>query len=73
MSGNAKTPYEADEHLHFELRTQAGNMKGLSTKLNPNLIVDTKFESQNPEIKPQSNIGIIKIYPDGKKEIKNPF
>lgn len=62
-----------DEHLHFEFRTQAGNMKGLSTKLNPNLIVDTKFESQNPEIKPQSNIGIIKIYPDGKKEIKNPF
>lgn len=29
MSGNAKTPYEADEHLHFELRTQEDNMKGL--------------------------------------------
>lgn len=53
MSGNVETLYEADEHLHFEFRTQAGNMKGLSTKLNPNLIVDTKFESQNLEIKPK--------------------
>lgn len=29
MSGNVETLYEADEHLHFDLRTQEDNMKGL--------------------------------------------
>ena len=70
-TGNAKTSSEIDEHLHFELRTQKENIKGLTGKKNPNEIVDTKFISQDPDAKPQNKTGVIKISKDGSVEIKD--
>ena len=57
--------------MHFELRTQKDNIKGLTGKKNPNEIVDTKFVSQDPDAKPQNKTGVIKINKDGSKEIKD--
>ena len=71
VTGNASNLIGLDQHLHFELRSQPGNTKGLAGKIDPNGIVDTKFISQDPNAKPQTNIGIIKIYPDETKEYKN--
>jgi hypothetical protein len=45
-------------------------MPGLSTKLNPNQIIDTKFITQDKNA-PQNKTGIIKIYKDGRREFKN--
>ena len=73
ISGNASNLTGADQHLHFELRSKPENDKGLSGKLNPNDIVDTKFVSQYPEIKQQNVIGIIKVNRDGTMEIKDIF
>ena len=72
-SGNAKNMTGKDQHLHFELRDQKGNAKGLVGKRNPNEIVDTKFVSQDPNAPKQKEIGIIKIYKDGREEIKNLY
>jgi hypothetical protein len=47
------------------------NIKGLTGKLDPNTIVDTKFISQDSEVKPQTQVGIIKIYKDGTEEYKD--
>ena len=69
-TGNAAGTSKLDEHLHFELRTQAAGMPGLSTKLNPNQIIDTKFITQDKNA-PQNKTGIIKIYKDGRREFKN--
>ena len=71
VTGNASNLIGLDQHLHFELRSQPGNTKGLAGKIDPNGIVDTKFISQDPNAKPQTNIGVIKIYPDETKEYKN--
>ncbi len=72
ITGNAGTIYIEDQHLHFELRSQPGNIRGLSGKINPNEIVDTKFISQFPELKSsQGEIGIIKINKDGTAEIRD--
>ena len=60
-SGNAKGMIGKDQHLHFELRTQKENAKGLNGKRNPNEIVDTKFESADPDNKFQRNVNVIKI------------
>ena len=60
-----------DQHLHFDLRSRPENIKGLSSKLDPNIVVDTKFISQDPEVRPQTHVGIIKIYKDGTKEYKD--
>ena len=71
-TGNAGTTNIEDQHLHFELRSQPGNVRGLSGKINPNEIVDTKFISQFPELKSsQGQIGIIKINKDGTAEIRD--
>lgn len=69
-TGNAAGTSKLDEHLHFELRTQAAGMPGLSTKLNPNQIIDTKFMTQDKNA-PQNKTGIIKIYKDGRRGFKN--
>ena len=71
ISGNASNLKGQDQHLHFELRSQPDNIKGLTGKLDPNTVVDTKFISQDPEIRPQNNVGIIKIYKDGTEEYKD--
>ena len=60
-----------DQHLHFEARVQVENALGLTGKMDPNEIVDTKFFSQDPAVKPQSDMGIIKVDKDGIKEFKN--
>ena len=72
-SGNAENMTGKDEYLHFELRDQKGNAKGLVGKRNPNEIVDTKFVSQDPNAPKHKEIGIIKIYKDGREEIKNLY
>lgn len=71
VTGNAKNKKGKDQHLHFELRTKKESRKGLDGKRNPNEIVDTKFESQDPTKVPQSSVGIIKIRKDKTKEILN--
>ena len=71
ISGNSSDLKGQDQHLHFELRSQPDNIKGLTGKLDPNTVVDTKFISQDPEIRPQTNVGIIKIYKDGTEEYKD--
>lgn len=68
ITGNASNLRGLDQHLHFELRTQANNAKGLSGKRSPNEIVDTKFKSQNELAKRQNELGIIKIRKDGTEE-----
>ena len=70
-TGNAKGMKGKDQHLHFELRTQKKGAKGLTGKRNPNEIVDTKFKSQNPDKRPQTTVGVIKITSDGKVEHLN--
>ena len=72
-SGNANSKYIEDQHLHFELRSQPGNAIGLTGKINPNEIVDTKFISQYPELKEQNKVGILKINKDGTIEIRDYF
>lgn len=72
-SGNAENMTGKDQHLHFELRDQKENAKGLVGKRNPNEIVDTKFVSQDPNAPKQKEIGVIKIYKDGREEIKNIY
>ena len=71
ISGNAKGLQGLDQHLHFELRSLPENIKGLTGKLDPNTVVDTKFISQDPEVRPQTQVGIIKIYKDGTEEYKD--
>ena len=71
ITGNASNLKGQDQHLHFELRSRPENIKGLSSKLDPNIVVDTKFISQDPEVRPQTHVGIIKIYKDGTKEYKD--
>ena len=71
ITGNASDLKGQDQHLHFELRSRPENIKGLTGKLDPNTVVDTKFISQDPEIRPQTNVGIIKIYKDGTEEYKD--
>ena len=66
-SGNASNMLEKDQHLHFELRTQPESKKGLDGKKNPNIIVDTKFESQDPNAEYQNQQGVVKMTLDGKK------
>ena len=45
-TGNASNCNGEDEHLHFEYRTGGARLgKGLNGRKDPNLIVDTKFES----------------------------
>ena len=73
ISGNAVNLTGKDQHLHFELRDQKENAKGLVGKRNPNEIVDTKFVSQDPNAPKQKEIGVIKIYKDGREEIKNIY
>lgn len=68
LSKEGSGQHPADQHLHFELRSHPENASGLTGKMDPNEIVDTKFESQNPHVNPQANIGIIKIHKDGTKE-----
>lgn len=70
-SGNAKDLQGLDQYLHFELRSLPENIKGLTGKLDPNTVVDTKFISQDPEVRPQTQVGIIKIYKDGTEEYKD--
>ena len=67
-TGNASNLKGLDQHLHFELRSQPQGAKGLTGKIDPNDIVDTKFISQNAETKPQSDVGVIKINKDGTEE-----
>ena len=71
ITGNASDLKGQDQHLHFELRSLPENIKGLTGKLDPNTIVDTKFISQDSEVKPQTQVGIIKIYKDGTEEYKD--
>lgn len=71
ITGNASDLKGQDQHLHFELRSRPENIKGLTGKLDPNTIVDTKFISQDSEVKPQTQVGIIKIYKDGTEEYKD--
>ena len=71
ITGNASDLKGQDQHLHFELRSRPENIKGLAGKLDPNTIVDTKFISQDSEVKPQTQVGIIKIYKDGTEEYKD--
>ena len=71
VTGNAGNMKGKEQHLHFEARTQKENASGLTGKINPNEIVDTKFVSQDPSKKPQSQVGVIKILPDGKEEKMN--
>ena len=66
-SGNASNMLEKDQHLHFELRTQPESKKSLDGKKNPNIIVDTKFESQDPNAEYQNQQGVVKMTLDGKK------
>jgi len=73
ISGNAYNLTEIDQHLHFELRSQPDNAKGLAGKIDPNIIVDTKFISHFPEVELQREIGIIKIYKDGTAELKEIY
>lgn len=49
MTGNAKTLPVSQAHLHFEYRNQPNLGTGLSGRLDPNLLLDTKFYSQNPQ------------------------
>ena len=73
VSGNAKNLKGKNQHLHFELRTQKENAIGLTGKKDPNEIVDTKFYSRDPDVKPQTDIGIIKVSKDGKEEIMDTY
>jgi murein DD-endopeptidase MepM/ murein hydrolase activator NlpD len=43
-TGNAYNMKGEDEHLHFEYRTQEKCGKGLAGRLDPNEVVDTKFQ-----------------------------
>ena len=71
VTGNASDFKGKDQHLHFEARTQKENASGLTGKMDPNEIVDTKFVSQDPNRKLQNQVGVIKISPDGKEEKMN--
>lgn len=73
VSGNAKNLKGKNQHLHFELRTQKENAIGLTGNKDPNEIVDTKFYSRDPDVKPQTDIGIIKVSKDGKEEIMDTY
>ena len=50
-SGNAKGMGKEDQHLHFEIRTQADCGKGLNNRKDPNEYVDTKYviDENNPK------------------------
>jgi murein DD-endopeptidase MepM/ murein hydrolase activator NlpD len=43
-SGNAKGMKGEDQHLHFEYKNKPDIKKGLDGRMDPNDIVDTKFE-----------------------------
>jgi len=47
ISGNAKNCKGNDQHLHFECRTKLRTEQGLEGRVSPNLIVATKFYSQD--------------------------
>jgi RHS repeat-associated protein len=66
MSGNASNLPESQAHLHFEMRSEPNPGLGLSGRLDPNTILDTKFISQNPKAN-QTNTGVIKVDKDGNK------
>lgn len=48
-----------------DFRSQPNNALGLKGKIDPNELVDTKFVSQDPQRKPQTSVGVIKIEKDG--------
>jgi len=64
-SGNAEGLKGEDEHLHLELRTTPYPGKGLTGREDPNEIVDTKFESNDPSHVPQKDVGVTQ------KEVQN--
>jgi len=67
-SGNASTLKGGDQHLHFECRTEIAPGFGLGGRLDPNLIVNTKFFTQNANTI-QTNTSVIKIDADGKETL----
>jgi len=67
-SGNAITCTGGDQHLHFECRTEIAPGLGLGGRVEPNLIVQTKFYTQNAN-KIQTNTGVIKVGADGKETV----
>jgi len=69
-TGNASGLTGGDQHLHFECRTEIAPGLGLGGRLDPNLIVETKFYTQNAN-KFQTNVGVIKVAADGKETIMN--
>jgi len=60
-SGNAS---ESSPHLHFELRDTETPGSGLSNRVNPNEVLDTKFVSQDKDAT-QSATGVVKYNKDG--------
>jgi len=67
-TGNATTLTNGDQHLHFECRTEIAPGLGLGGRVEPNLIVQTKFYTQNANAM-QTNTGVIKVDADGKETV----
>jgi len=67
-TGNAGKLKDDEQHLHFECRTEIAPGLGLGGRLDPNLIVQTKFYTQNANAI-QTNIGVIKVDADGKETV----
>jgi len=63
-TGNASSMTGGDQHLHFECRTSDPLGTGLNGRLEPNLIVATKFYSRDTT-KNQTNVGVKKIEANG--------
>ncbi|HEU5291914.1 MAG TPA: peptidoglycan DD-metalloendopeptidase family protein, partial [Cyclobacteriaceae bacterium] len=60
MTGNAKNLPLDQAHLHFELRSEPSPGKGLTGRLDPNQVLDTKFYSQDRKAN-QTSTGVIKV------------
>ncbi|MEN9994457.1 MAG: hypothetical protein RL762_1114 [Bacteroidota bacterium] len=65
QTGNAKGQPAEDAHLHFELRSSPSPGLGMTGRLNPNEVLDTKFYSQDPEAINQATVGVLKEQKDG--------
>jgi RHS repeat-associated protein len=70
QTGNAAGQPVSEAHLHFEYRSIANGVLGLTGRLDPNEVLDTKFYSQNLQAN-QTNTGVIKEVVDGTRIAMN--